>query len=49
MELYGLFRMLVDRVPWERVLKGKGDLEDWTFFKEEILRHRSRLSPCAAE
>jgi len=26
---FGLFRMLVERVPWERVLKGKGVQEGW--------------------
>ncbi|KAK4830740.1 hypothetical protein QYF61_013190 [Mycteria americana] len=35
---FGLFRSLVDRVPWEAVLKGKGVQEDWTFFKKEILK-----------
>ncbi|KAK4814312.1 LOW QUALITY PROTEIN: hypothetical protein QYF61_014826 [Mycteria americana] len=33
---FGLFRRLVDRVPWEAVLKGKGVQEGWTFFKKEI-------------
>ncbi|KAK4824952.1 hypothetical protein QYF61_021640 [Mycteria americana] len=33
---FGLFRSLVDRVPWEAVLKGKGVQEGWTFFKKEI-------------
>jgi len=33
---FGLFRMLVVRVPWERVLKGKGVQEVRTFFKEEV-------------
>jgi len=32
----GLFRTLVERVPWERVLKGKGVQEVRTFFKEEV-------------
>ncbi|GAB0176377.1 hypothetical protein GRJ2_000102900 [Grus japonensis] len=35
---FGLFRSLVDRVPWEAVLKGKGVQEGWTFFKNEILK-----------
>ena len=30
---FGLFRTLVERVPWETVLKGKGVQEGWTFFK----------------
>jgi len=35
---FGLFRTLVETVPWERVLKGKGVQEGWTFFKEEVLK-----------
>ncbi|PKU32032.1 rna-directed dna polymerase from mobile element jockey-like [Limosa lapponica baueri] len=35
---FGLFRSLVDRVPWEAVLKGKGVQEGWTFFKKEVLK-----------
>jgi len=33
---FGLFRRLIDRVPWEAVLRGKGVQEGWTFFKKEI-------------
>ena len=33
---FGLFRTLVERVPWDRVLKGKGVQKGWTFFKEEV-------------
>jgi len=32
----GLFRTLVERVPWERGLKGKGVQAGWTFFKEAV-------------
>jgi len=35
---FGLFRMLVERVTWEKILKGKGVQEGWTFFKEEVLK-----------
>jgi len=35
---FGLFRNLVDRVPWEVVLKGKGLQEGWTLLKEEVLK-----------
>ncbi|KAK4818289.1 hypothetical protein QYF61_010431 [Mycteria americana] len=35
---FGLFRSLLDRVPWGAVLKGKGVQEGWTFFKKEILK-----------
>jgi len=30
--------MLLERLPWERVLKDKGVQEDWTLFKEEVLK-----------
>jgi len=33
---FGLFRMLVERVPWEKVLKGKAVQAGCTFFKEEV-------------
>jgi len=29
---FGLFRTLVERVPWRKVQEG------WTFFKEEVLK-----------
>jgi len=33
---FDLFRTLVERVPWEAVLQGKGVQEGWTFFKKEV-------------
>jgi len=42
---FGLFRTLVERVPWERVLKGKGVQESWTFFKEEVLMAQEQAVP----
>jgi len=42
---FGLFRMLAERVLWERVLKGKGVQEGWTFFKEEVLNTREQAVP----
>jgi len=42
---FGLFRMLVERVPWERVLKGKGVKEGWTFFKEVVLKAQELAVP----
>lgn len=33
----GLFGRLIDRVPWEVVLKGKGFQKDFTFFNQKIL------------
>jgi len=35
---FGPFRMLVERVPWETVLKSKEVQAGWTFFKEEVLK-----------
>jgi len=35
---FDLFRRLVDRVPWEAVLKGKEVQEGWTLFNKEILK-----------
>jgi len=40
-----LFRSLVDRVPWEDVLKGKGAQEGWTFFKKQILKVQEQTVP----
>jgi len=42
-----LFRTLVERVPWERVLKVKGVREGWTVFKEEVLKEQEQaVSMC---
>jgi len=32
---FGLFRKLVERIPWERALKGKGVQEGWTFLRRK--------------
>lgn len=37
---FDLFGRLVQRVPWEAVLKGRGVQEDWTVFGKEILKVR---------
>ncbi|KAF1501108.1 hypothetical protein FQV17_0014956, partial [Megadyptes antipodes antipodes] len=42
---FGLFRTLVERVPWETVLKGKGVQEGWTFFKKEVLKAQEQAVP----
>ncbi|KAK4813002.1 hypothetical protein QYF61_004178 [Mycteria americana] len=42
---FGLFRRLVERVPWEAALKGKGVQEGWAFFKEEVLKAQERAVP----
>jgi len=42
---FGLCRMLVERVPWERLLEGKGVQAGWTFFKEEVLKAQEKAVP----
>ncbi|KAK4806943.1 hypothetical protein QYF61_027310 [Mycteria americana] len=42
---FGLFRRLVERVPWEAALTGKGVQEGWTFFKEEVLKAQEQAVP----
>ncbi|KAK4831611.1 hypothetical protein QYF61_018371 [Mycteria americana] len=42
---FGLFRRLVERVPWEAALMGKGVQEGWTFFKEEVLKAQDQAVP----
>jgi len=39
---FGLFRMLVERVSWERGRKGKGVQEGWTLFKELVLKAQEK-------
>ena len=38
-------RGLVDRVPWEAVLKGQGVWEGWTFLRKEILKVQEQAVP----
>jgi len=42
---FGLFRGLVDGVPWEALLKGKEAQEGWTFFKKEIFKVQEQAIP----
>ncbi|KAF1669612.1 hypothetical protein FQV07_0001445, partial [Pygoscelis papua] len=42
---FGLFRTLVERVPWETVLKGKGVQEGCTIFKKEVLKAQEQAVP----
>ena len=42
---FGRFRTLVERVSWEKVLKGKGVQAGWTFFKEEVLKAQEQTAP----
>ena len=44
---FSLFEALVERIPWETVLKGKGVQEGRTFFKKEILTAQDQaIPPC---
>ncbi|TRZ06605.1 hypothetical protein HGM15179_020502, partial [Zosterops borbonicus] len=42
---FGLFRQLIQRVPWEAALKKKGAQERWAYFKTEILRAQEQTVP----
>lgn len=44
-EDFRLFGRLVERIPWEAVLKGKEIQEDWAFFKKEILKVQEQGVP----
>lgn len=35
---FGLFRLLVERISWESVLKGIGVQESWMLLKKELLK-----------
>ncbi|GAB0204752.1 hypothetical protein GRJ2_002940800 [Grus japonensis] len=42
---FGPFRSLIDRVPWEVVLRGKAVQEGWKLFKKEILKAQEQAVP----
>ena len=42
---FNLFRTMVERVPWEVVLKGMGTQEGWEYFKEVILKVQELIIP----
>lgn len=42
---FGLFRSLVERVPWEMALKGKGVQAEWAFFKNELSETQEWTAP----
>lgn len=42
---FGLFRRLVDAVPWKAFLKSREVQEDWTFSKKEILKAQELADP----
>ena len=41
----GLFRRLIQRIPWEAALKNKGIQERWAWFKIEIVRAQEQTVP----
>ncbi|RMC12029.1 hypothetical protein DUI87_11162 [Hirundo rustica rustica] len=43
---FGLFRRLIQRVPWEAALKNKGVQESWSCFKTEIFEGTGTDCPC---
>ena len=40
-----MFRTLVERVPWDSVLKGKELQEGWLLFKKEVLKAWEQAIP----
>ncbi|TRZ14243.1 hypothetical protein HGM15179_012868 [Zosterops borbonicus] len=42
---FGLFKGLIQRVPWEEALKNKGVQENWVLFKTEFLRAQEQTVP----
>jgi len=38
-------RVLIERVSWERMLKGKGIQAGWTFFKKVVLKAQEQAVP----
>ena len=42
-----MFRHLLDRIPWEMVLKDIGVQEGWALFKKEVLMAQEQVSPGA--
>ncbi|PKU41684.1 rna-directed dna polymerase from mobile element hypothetical protein [Limosa lapponica baueri] len=42
---FGLFRSMVESVPWETVLKGIGSQEGWSYFKEELSKAQEKAIP----
>lgn len=41
----GLFRTLIQSVPWETALKNKGALTGWKYLKKEILKAQLQFVP----
>jgi len=35
---FGLFRDLLDRIPWDKALEGRGTQESWLILKNHLLQ-----------
>ena len=42
---FGLFRGLLGRVPWDKVMEGRGTQESWLIFKTHLLQAQERCIP----
>ncbi|GAB0204561.1 hypothetical protein GRJ2_002921700 [Grus japonensis] len=42
---FGLFKDMVDRVPWDKALEGRGAQESWLIFKGHLLRAQEQCIP----
>jgi len=40
-----LSKMLIGRLPWDAVLKGKGVQEGWSLLKKEVLKAKKQAIP----
>lgn len=48
-EDFSLFRTLIDRVPWELVLKSEGVQKGWMCFKNQLLNIQGQALPICRE
>jgi len=44
---FELFRTLVERIPWDSVLKGEGLQEGWVLLKKKVLKTQEKAVPHA--
>ncbi|GAB0188947.1 mitochondrial enolase superfamily member 1 [Grus japonensis] len=42
---FGLFRDLLDRIPWDKALEGRGAQDSWLIFKGHLLQAQERCIP----
>ena len=42
---FGLFRDLLGRIPWDKVLEGRGAQDSWLIFKGHLLQAQERCIP----